>query len=171
MRHRSHRYIEDRLCGFLLWHSYRRLMKNFKFHVIFKKGERRVWKSYSDMSGKAVQGFTSTEDQIFLSPSPFLNMGLETVTVDFQRQARITIISGSFLIIVLIQMNLFHDAKNHWEQTYPHVSQCCDYRWAPEGNRGCLKRNQVAASEAAKGLCGSHFGAHFLSGCIATSAG
>lgn len=75
----------------------------------------KVEKADSDMSGKAVQGFIFSGDHIYPScPLPsFLNMGLETVTLEFQRQARIAIISGSFLIIVLIQMNLFRGAKNY----------------------------------------------------------
>lgn len=76
------------------------------------------------MSGKAVWDFIFTEDQIYPSCPfpPFLNMGLEAVTLEFQRQARITIISGSFLIIVLIQMNLFHDAKNYWEHIFMSIN-------------------------------------------------
>lgn len=93
-------------------------MANFDSHVIFKKGKDKVVKFGFDMSGKAVWGFIFMEDQIYpscplLTLPPFLNMRLETVTLEFQRQARITIISGSFLIMVLIQTNLFHDAKNY----------------------------------------------------------
>lgn len=50
-------------------------------------------------------------------------------------------------------------------RTYLHVNQC-DYIWALERNRMGMRRNQVAAWEAAKGLCGRHFGAYFLSGCV-----
>lgn len=84
----------------------------------------KVEKADSDMSGKAVQGFIFSGDHIYPScPLPsFLNMGLETVTLEFQRQARIAIISGSFLIIVLIQMNLFRGAKNYWEHIFMSIS-------------------------------------------------
>lgn len=138
-----HRYEKDWFCGFLLSSSHnlaKQLMANFDSQVIFKKVKGKVVKSDSDMSGKAVWDFIFTEDQIYPSCPfpPFLNMGLEAVTLEFQRQARITIISGLFLIIVLIQMNLFHDAKNYWEHIFMSINVIIYEHQKVRGSQGTL---------------------------------
>ena len=100
------------------------MIATFDSHIIFKKLKGKVGKSGYDTSGNAVLGFMFMKGKstLLVPSASFFNMSLEAVTSEFQRQARDTISSGSFLMMVLIQMDLFHDAEDYPEHSFMSVS-------------------------------------------------
>lgn len=66
---------------------------------------------------------------VFLLFFFFFNLTLEAVASKFQRQARITVILGSLLIIVWIQMDLFDDGKDSPECVLMSINMSiCGYQ-------------------------------------------